>query len=85
MIDFATDMLGDRVEVGDTIVCAFSAGSSATLRVGEVLGFTDKAHSYKTDRVNLITVKWTADSSKYGSVKESNIEAHNGRFLKISK
>lgn len=86
MLDFATDILGDRVVVGDTIVCAFSSGNRATLRVGTVTGFTDRKSSYGDDkRTNLVSVEWSATSDKYSSPETSNIEAANGRFLKITK
>lgn len=73
------DVLGQVVEPGDTIAAAFRTGNIAELRVGTVLGLSERG--------NELTVKvhWTRSSLYGGNDTEvyGAIEAQLVRFVKL--
>jgi len=81
------DKRGDRVEIGDVLVVGFRSGSSADVRVGRVVAFSDQAGSYRTDRQPLIELEWEIEKSGRRSYapKTSKIFADNGRFVILQK
>lgn len=78
-----TDMLGKEVSEGDTIAVSFRAGNTAELRIGTVLGFSERKESYGSGRVELIVVEWVKSSMSYGLPGESKIESRTKRFVVV--
>jgi hypothetical protein len=81
------DKRGDRVEIGDVLVVGFRSGSSADVRVGRVVAFSDQAGAYRSDRQPLIELEWEIEKSGRRSYapKTSKIFADNGRFVILQK
>jgi len=75
------DMLGQRVDIGDTIAVGFRHGNTGALRVGQIIDFGSKKRS--CGRVDTIKVDWGVFVKKYSNPDISQIEADNGRFLKV--
>jgi hypothetical protein len=88
------DILGNVLAIGDEVAVAFPSGNSATLRVGKIIGLTEK----ETQRWNYslqayfpgppsvsVEVEW--DKAKSGgflpSKKATKIESTSGRFIKL--
>jgi hypothetical protein len=87
-IEAFIDKRGDRVEIGDVLVVGFRSGSSADVRVGRVVAFSDQANSYSlTERQPLIELEWEIAKSGRRSYapKTSKIFADNGRFVILQK
>jgi hypothetical protein len=74
------DMRGVDLAVGDTIVYAYTQGSSAYLRVGTILEFKERKQ-WNDTWLEKARVQWT-ESGGYGSPKISEIEFTN-RALKL--
>lgn len=81
------DKRGNRVEIGDLLVVGFRSGSSADIRVGRIVSFTDQASGYGNNRQPLIELEWEIEKAGRRSYapKTSKIYADNGRFLIIEK
>lgn len=81
------DKRGNRVEVGDLLVVGFRSGSSADIRVGRIVAFTDQASAYSSERQPMIELEWEIEKAGRRSYapKTSKIFADNGRFLIIEK
>jgi len=81
------DKRGNRVEIGDLLVVGFRSGSSADIRVGRIVAFTDQASSYSNERQPMIELEWEIEKAGRRSYapKTSKIFADNGRFLIIEK
>lgn len=81
------DKRGNRVEIGDILVVGFRSGSSADVRVGRIVGFSDQAGSYRSDRQPLIELEWEIEKSGRHSFapKTSKIFADNGRYVILEK
>lgn len=75
------DMRGTDLAVGDTIVYAYTRGSSAYLRVGRIVEFKDRKQPYSDKWLERAKVEWL-EGGGYGSPKFSEIEFTN-RTLKL--
>lgn len=86
-IEAFIDKRGERVEIGDVLVVGFRSGSSADVRVGRVVAFTDQASAYGSERQPLIELEWEIEKSGRRSYapKTSKIFADNGRFVILQK
>lgn len=89
------DILGNELKVGDEVAVAFPSGSSAKLRVGKIVGFTEKPTEIYNYNLGTtfpgppkfeIEVEW--DKVKSGgylpSKKSTKLENTSGRFVKIN-
>jgi hypothetical protein len=56
------DMAGRQLELGDTIVAAFTMGRSAELRRGTIVGWSVNAEPYQDNRRSLKVI-WDRSSS----------------------
>lgn len=74
------DMRGTDLAVGDTIVYAYTSGSSAYLRVGKIIEFKERKQ-WNDKYLEKAKIQWE-ESSGYGTPKISEIEFTN-RALKI--
>ena len=81
------DKRGNRVEIGDLLVVGFRSGSSADIRVGRIVAFTDQANPYGNERQPMIELEWEIEKAGRRSYapKTSKIFADNGRFLIIER
>ena len=86
-IEAFVDKRGDRVEIGDLLVVGFRSGSSADVRVGRVVAFTDQASAYSSGRQPLIEMEWEIEKAGRHSFapKTSKIYADNGRFVILER
>lgn len=78
--NYVADVLGQDVEIGDTVAGAFRLGNIAVLRVGTVTGFGERANRLT------VKVKWHTESAGNGpEVININgaIEAELYRFVRI--
>jgi hypothetical protein len=91
-----TDILGNQLDVGDEVAVAFPNGrSSAELRVGEIISFTEKERDiwnpslrawFPGPPIIQIEIKWDKDRSAGYSVPEkpTKLKDHQGRMVKIN-
>lgn len=87
MDNSAEDMLGQVVEIGDTIAAAFKVSDSPALRVGVVTGFGEKKDPYTYgETTQVMEVLWYAINTSWGlpRSKTSKMETRHKRFLKIT-
>lgn len=88
-----TDILGNTLAVGDEIAVAFpDGGSSAELRIGEILQILEKATERWNRDLNAyfpgppaytLEIKWDKAKSPYSTPDKSKMSRPSGRILKL--
>lgn len=88
------DILGHDLNIGDEVAVAFPSGSSAALRVGKIIGITEKPTEIYNHHLKAkfpgppkteIEIEW--DKEKSGGYlpdkKSTKLANTSGRFIKI--
>jgi hypothetical protein len=90
------DILGNELKVGDEVAVAFPSGrSSAKLRVGKIIGFTEKPTEVYNYHLGAsfpgppkfeVEIEWDKDKSGgyLPSKKATKLENTSGRFVKLN-
>lgn len=77
----AVDLLGQELVVGDKIAAAMTAGRSADLAIGTIVGFIVQS-GWEKDNLLWIDVEWETRTHHQG-VKRSKIDASLPKFVKL--
>jgi len=83
-LEYAKDMAGNEVKVGDSIVSAFTQGRSSELRMGVVQEIKAGKADYSGRQEIYLVVLWSLSSGRVDVTKPTRIRVNLGRFLKLS-